>query len=176
LVRAAGPHCIEHVYELRSSSDSLSDDAKVSIEEGPVPRVPPSRAQPGRADVHKVGPSSPPATKLSKALERWLDHLVPDEIEAAVAAERISFGKSVPSYDWQESGWHVVFRPLPLPPHLRGQPSGRPIGMQGPGEGFMVNDAGPLQKAIKDKAGAYGQLGTPFVVAVATDSTPLSMT
>jgi hypothetical protein len=45
--------------------------------------------------------------------------------------------------------------------------------MHGPAEAFVVNDAGPLQKAIKDKAGAYGQLGTPFVVAVATDSTTL---
>jgi hypothetical protein len=45
--------------------------------------------------------------------------------------------------------------------------------MHGPGEAFVVNDSAPLQKAIKDKAGAYGQLGLPFMVAVATDSTAI---
>jgi hypothetical protein len=46
--------------------------------------------------------------------------------------------------------------------------------MHGPGGAFVVDDTTPLHRAIKDKAGAYGQLRMPYVVAVASEGTFVS--
>jgi hypothetical protein len=122
-------------------------------------------------DVHSVGPTSPPAVRLRDQLEKWLAALDADSVQAAIESDGLTFGPSVPRHVWNEAGWHVVFRPLPVAPQFRGQSKHRPIGMHGPGSAYVLDNSSPLQKAIKDKAGAYGQLGLPYIVAVATDST-----
>lgn len=42
--------------------------------------------------------------------------------------------------------------------------------MHGPGHASFIDDAGPIRRAVTDKANAYGQLGLPFVVAIESHS------
>jgi hypothetical protein len=124
--------------------------------------------------VHAIGPKAPPAARLRTQLENWLNSLDADEVTAAIEADGLTFGDSVPRYVWEDAGWQVVFRPLPVAPAQRGQAGRRPIGMHGPGGAFVLDDTTPLHRAIRDKAGAYGQLGMPYVVAVASEGTFVS--
>jgi len=116
-------------------------------------------------ETHAVGPGSPPATRLRRQLERWLASLDPDDVKRSIDEEGITFGPSVPRWEWKEAGWHVVFRPLPIKPEARGKPGLRAVGMRSPGMGFVIDDTTRLRGAIRDKAGAYGDLGVPYIVA-----------
>ncbi len=124
-------------------------------------------------ETFSIGRDAPPARRLRKELEAWLEALDPDEVTDAIRRDGSVFGPSIPSRAWQEAGWHVVFRPLPIDPERRGQAGGRPIGVRGPGEARIVDDVSPLQAALRDKASAYGHLEMPFVVAIESDSNRL---
>jgi hypothetical protein len=122
-------------------------------------------------NVYDIGPAAPPGARLRDELERWLNTLDPDVVAAAIETNGFSFNEMAPVHVWNHAGWKVEFRPLPVAPQFRGERTHRPIGMHGPGSAYVLDNSGPLQKAIKDKAGAYGRLGMPYIVAVATDST-----
>ena len=120
--------------------------------------------------THSIGPAAPPAALLRRQLTRWLEHIDPDEVMQAIETEGHTFGPTVPAYVWKDAGWHVTFRPIPIKPEARGKPGLRPIGMRGPGEAYILDETTPLRGAIKDKAGAYGSLGMPYIIAAQMDS------
>jgi hypothetical protein len=107
--------------------------------------------------------TSPPTKRLRADLRAWLDGLDPDRVHDAgyvVAPER---------YTWRESGWEVEFAAIPKSPDARGKP-GRAIGAHMDDEGGMVDPRTPVRRAIAEKAGRYGQLDRPYVVAVLVET------
>jgi hypothetical protein len=126
--------------------------------------------------THSLGSSAPPKKRLRRELQAWLDGLDPEAVMRAIESDGYTFGPSVPVHVWAESGWHVTFRPLPIDPGSRGKPGLRPIGMRGPGEATIIDDVTPLRRALKEKAGAYGRLELPYIIATQIDGTSLGDT
>lgn len=108
-------------------------------------------------------PATPPkGARLRADLERWLATLDPDIIEAD--RERDGFD-SLPSREWAHDGWRLLFSALPKPAERRDQRGIRPIGATvGPGK--FIDSHSAIRSAVKKKAGKYGKLETPLVVAV----------
>lgn len=118
-------------------------------------------------DVEEAGDYSPPTRELCGQLEQWLSTLDPDQVSRIAEEEGgLLLAPNVPSFSWSDGrGWSLSFRPFPRKPEARGAPGLRPIGMYGP-QGAFTDDAGRLRKAVRDKAGAYGNLAHAFVIAV----------
>jgi hypothetical protein len=108
-------------------------------------------------------PATPPSARRIRAfLKAQLDQLDPDEIGARWKSSGI---KTVPQWHYEHDGWEITFYPLPKSPKLRGQSGVRPIGMRGH-EGRFVDSGTPIRNAIVAKAGRYGDLELPYVIAV----------
>lgn len=108
-------------------------------------------------------PQSPPRAKRIRAfLKAQLNKLDLDEI-----AERWKSGgiKAVPHWRYEHEGWSITFYPIPKSPKLRGRSGARPIGMLGH-EPKFVDSSTPIRNAILAKAGRYGDLDLPYVIAV----------
>lgn len=114
--------------------------------------------------VHVKGSpaSSPPGTRLRRALEEWLATLNPDEIaDLFKSGERVK----VPRFPWSHDGWEIEFEPLPKSTENRGRPGVRPIGIRAP-EVRWMDSASEIRGAVKSKAKKYGRLDRPLVVCV----------
>ena len=72
----------------------------------------------------------------------------------------------LPSAEFQHDGCILRFSPIPKKADARGKPGIRPLGMLSPGEAQHVDDRRALRAAVEDKAGRYGDLGAPLVIAV----------
>jgi hypothetical protein len=116
-------------------------------------------------------PSTPPSAKRIRAfLKKRLDKLDPDEIGAHWKSGQI---KAVPKWPYEHDGWSITFYPIPKSPKLRGQSGVRPIGMVSP-EARFVDSSTPIRNAIVEKAGRYGDLKLPYIIAVnALDEAPV---
>ena len=115
-------------------------------------------------DYKQIGPDSPPIGELWKRLNKWLSQLDVAEVRTADAR-----------YGWQGwptlslrpgFGWHLVFRAVPVREGVHRQLGTNVIGMEGPGEAIMVDHIGPLVRHLDEKAGAYGKLTAPYVIAL----------
>lgn len=73
----------------------------------------------------------------------------------------------LPNRTFNFDGWRVSVSAIPLAPEYRGRQE-LPIGSWGPDEMHRVDRVTPLRKALRHKAGHYGQLDSPFVIAVST--------
>jgi hypothetical protein len=117
--------------------------------------------------VESVGSEPPSAAKLRPKLERWLQSLDPNDVAEQIALDgTLLLSPRAPAFEWREGGWEIRFLPIPRNPKSRGQPDARPIGMYGPASAFMVDDKGPIRRAVAEKANSYGSTGLPFVVAL----------
>lgn len=110
----------------------------------------------GTSDLPKVG-------VLCRRLEEWLAGLDPDEAQALW--NETGDG---PTLRWNgEAGWSLVFTAFPSKPEFRGVPVDRPLGMFSDETGGMIDDHGPLHRALRRKRpGPYGALDWPYVIAV----------
>jgi hypothetical protein len=71
----------------------------------------------------------------------------------------------LPQWHYQNSGWHLAFRPFRRVPPLD-VPRGV-LGITGPMNAHMVTSRQALRKAVRRKAGRYGAaLDKPYVIAV----------
>ena len=95
--------------------------------------------------------------RLRKDLKGWLSQLDPKLVGADPLAEK---------FIWSHDGWTIEALAVAKKVERRGKP-GRTIGSY-PITGGGVNDARNLRAAIESKAGAYGELGRPFIVAIGT--------
>lgn len=110
----------------------------------------------------KGAPQSPPSAKRMKAfLRARLKELDFDE----VAGMHQSYPEDLPVWTFEHDGWQIDFRPIPKSPNSRGKPGIRPIGLISH-EYVYVDSRTPLRQAIEEKAGRYGELGLPYLVAV----------
>ena len=78
--------------------------------------------------------------------------------------------EDLPGYVHEDAGWKIDFRAYPKSPDARGREGARPLGIFGGGEAYWVQDEEGIRGALTDKGSAYGLLGAPFVVAVASSS------
>lgn len=125
-------------------------------------------------EVVRQGPAPLGARPLRRRLEKWLRGLNPDEVTLGGRRE------DLPSLRYEEAvredddpGWVIEFWALPRSPEARGREGARPLGVFGGGEARFVQDEEGILGALSDKGAAYGPLGAPFVVAVASGSMSL---
>jgi len=104
----------------------------------------------------------PPAARKIKAfLKQRLAPLDPER----VAGDLKSGGfNALPRWTYSHEGWLIEFFPIPKSTGLRGKPGVRSIGCEL--EAGWVDARTSLRDAILEKAGKYGKLEYPFVVAV----------
>jgi hypothetical protein len=113
-------------------------------------------------EVVRTGEAVPSARKIGTFLVEKLALHDPDEVGAAIKREGFNYR---PRWLWSDKGWALEFSIIPKSPTLRGKPGVRPMGIEIEGGGW-VDDRTPLRDAILKKAGKYGKLNLPFVVAV----------
>jgi hypothetical protein len=98
--------------------------------------------------------TQPPVKHIKAFLEQELAQLDPDNTDTTTLHWPFDF-----------EGWHLDFSPIPKKPEARKKPSGRPIGFH-QSEMVFVNSHEAIKKVLKDKAGRYGNLGLPYLIAV----------
>ncbi len=104
----------------------------------------------------------PPARRIASFVSARLASLNPDEIAKLYETGRI---EEIPRWSFEHEGWKIEFKPIPKKPEARGKPEVRPIGVQSTGVRW-VDHRIPIREAIVEKAGRYGDLDLPYVVAV----------
>jgi hypothetical protein len=111
-------------------------------------------------DVSVCGERTPGRRELTAPIQQWLDGLDPD----AVIAE-YETTSDVPRKALSFDGWEVELKAFPVSPEHRDSPDHQVIGSYS--EGFAtLDDAAPLRRKLKRKAGRYGALELPYVVAL----------
>lgn len=114
-------------------------------------------------DVATQGDDPLRARPLRGRLEQWLAGLDPDEY-SLVGKRR----DDLPGLTHEDGGWKIEFRAVPKSPEARGREGARPLGIFGGGKAHWVQDEEGIRGALTAKGSAYGSLGAPFVVAVAS--------
>lgn len=113
-------------------------------------------------DIKGSPTTQPPAKKVASFIKANLDKLDPDEVTKLFESEGID---ALPRWQFEHEGWKIEFHPIPKKPEARGKPGVRPIGMQSYGV-QRVDHRTPIRDAIIDKAGRYGELDLPYIVAI----------
>lgn len=73
---------------------------------------------------------------------------------------------ALPVGRFEHHGWKVTYSPIPRKESARGEPGLRPIAVTGPAEVSRLDNVTALRTAVQRKAGKYGRLDLPLVVAV----------
>jgi len=119
--------------------------------------------------TYGIGPSALATRWLRSELQKWLAGLDPDIVSAAAEQSTTVGFDRLPDLAWNDSGWSLVFHALPLGEWARDRP--RPaLGVMGPGEAVIVDNATGIRRVLKDKHGKYGTLDAPMVVAVQSNT------
>jgi hypothetical protein len=112
-------------------------------------------------EVKRSTQKPPPARRIKAFLKQRLAPLDADR----VASDSKSRGSiALPRWTCSTEGWLIEFSPIPKSIGLRGKPGVRFIGYEL--EAGWVDARTPLRDVILEKAGRYGKLQYPFVVAV----------
>lgn len=106
-------------------------------------------------DVDGEGATDLPTRPFRKRLEQWLATLDPDDVKQRMEAAGGVDG--VEPFKWRSGDWQLVFRPIPKAVDSRGTADLRPVGVFGPGEASIIDNATPLRRALGDKGAAYGR-------------------
>ena len=106
--------------------------------------------------------TSPPARQIRALLKQHLARLDPEAISRDLDAGGF---EALPHWSYDHEGWHIEFFPIPKSAKARGRRGLRPIGLQF-GEVHWVDDRTAIRDAVIGKAGSYGHLELPYVIAV----------
>jgi hypothetical protein len=116
--------------------------------------------------VDEVGkPRTPPSVrKLKSSLEEWLNGLAVEEIHTLAQDGNWS---ALPRFPYEHDGWTLSFFPIPKGTKNRNrtETASRAIGMRSH-EPQIVESGVATRDAIRAKAGRYGKLTAPYVIAV----------
>jgi hypothetical protein len=108
-------------------------------------------------------PATPPSGRaLRRRVAAWLATLKYDDVRRIYESKGT---RSLPTYDHEQDGWTIRFRARPKY-KVRGHGGIRPIGSMTSGRVHEVDTRTPLRDALVDKAGRYGELDRPYVIAV----------
>jgi hypothetical protein len=111
----------------------------------------------------KGAPETPPsARKMMSFLAERLATLNPDELAKIIMSDGF---KAVPQWSYEHQGWIIDFFPIPKSPKMRGRFGVRPLGTWFP-DVQIIQPHIPLREAVIEKAGRYGDLNLPYVIAV----------
>ncbi|WP_139177299.1 hypothetical protein [Geodermatophilus siccatus] len=118
--------------------------------------------------VERSGSVTLATKKLRLALTSWLAPLDPDELLGVLDG---GSAEALPTFTWDADGWRITFRAIPKSPGSRGTGTGvRPLGIFGGTRAQIVDDKTPIRTALSKKGKAYGDLGRPYIVALAISS------
>jgi len=112
-------------------------------------------------DIQGAPQTPPPAGPIKSFLSKNLAGLDPDEMMALLESGL----DALPHWHYQYEDWEIDFYPIPKSSEARGKPGTRPIGLQFYGLKFMDSRT-TIRDALCTKAGRYGDLDLPYVVAV----------
>jgi len=108
-------------------------------------------------------PKTPPrAGPIRSFLRQRLVELNADDITQLLKSGDFD---ALPRWHFESEGWEIDFFPIPKSPSRRGKPGSRPIGLRF--HGMHASDPRlAIRDAIVGKASRYGDLGSPYVIAV----------
>ena len=99
---------------------------------------------------------------------RKLRRFVRDQLQGLSVAEvrrDLEQGKSLPAFLYEDDGWTIKLSAFPKSSSISTNSKTRAIGVEWV-RPPQVDPATPLRAALKRKAGHYGKLGEPFIIAV----------
>lgn len=112
-------------------------------------------------DIRRYGTTLPPLARVRRMVEKWLAEVEYEEAVRAVLSKRALPEKTIDSGDW--TFW---FRVIPRREEARGRnPRAGAIGI-GPMTRSGGSAASRLAAALEQKAGYYGDLDEPFLIAL----------
>lgn len=108
-------------------------------------------------------PEEPPSRNRVRAeLRQWLETLDYQSLRAKLEEHGL---EAMPEKELDLRGWEVTFTAIPKTVTQRGSEDGRIIGLQNTGVQW-VDTSTPIRKRVREKAGRYGDVMRPYVVAV----------
>jgi len=93
-------------------------------------------------EFEAVGTERLKDAEIVEPLQRWLDGLDPDQIEAAGI-------DNAPELRVEERGWVVTFSPLPVKPEARGKRPDKSLVGMGPSSTGFVNDVEKIRGSLR---------------------------
>jgi hypothetical protein len=111
-------------------------------------------------DISACGEHTPGRREVTAPIQQWLDGLDPDAVIA-----KYETTSDVPRKALSFDGWEVELKAFPVSPEHRDSPDHQVIGSYSAGFAAL-DDATPLRRKLKRKAGRYGSLELPYVVAL----------
>lgn len=112
-------------------------------------------------DIQGTPQTPPPAGPIRSFLSKNLARLDPDKMMTLLESGL----DALPHWNYEYGDWKINFYPIPKSPEVRGKPGTRPIGLQFYGPQFMDSRT-TIRDALCTKAGRYGDLALPYVVAI----------
>jgi hypothetical protein len=108
-------------------------------------------------------PATPPS---GRSMRRFLSsHLADVNFDEIAGQFQVGGFPALPQWQYQHDGWTIDFYPLPKSDRARGRGGIRPIGIQfEPVRLLQTREA--IRDSILEKAGRYGELGHPYIIAV----------
>jgi hypothetical protein len=109
--------------------------------------------------------STPPARAIRQFVQDRLNEASYETV--ANAWSEVSGGEAQFPIEWafNHDGWEVGFFPIPKRGDARGQSEVRPLGIFFH-DAHAIDPVSDLRAAVKRKAGRYGELGGPYIIAV----------
>jgi hypothetical protein len=106
--------------------------------------------------------SQPPARQIRAFLAKKLASVDPDEITRLYNAKGYD---ALPRWSFHDQEWSIEFYPIPKRREARGEPGVRPIGAITTSFRETHTDLA-IKRTLEEKAGYYGELDLPYVIAV----------
>lgn len=113
-------------------------------------------------EIREHPKAPPPGQAIRRFLAQQLAGASWEEVDAAMDRGGL---EAAPCWRYSDQSWTVDFFPIPKRAEERGKPDTRPLGLWFH-DARNLSDVDDIRAAVVRKAGKYGDLGAPFVVAV----------
>lgn len=152
---------VEAVVTANMSEDEYAARARMNVVYDSINRLDSPNFFIGM-DIHGAPQTPPPARPIRAFLSKRLAGLDPDEMMTLLESGNLD---ALPHWHYRYGDWEVDFYPTPKSSDARGKPGTRPIGLRFHGRQF-IDSRTAIRDALCAKAGRYGDLSLPYVVAV----------